>query len=41
VLFRDDQQVNRSLGIDVGECDAKLVFIDAICRNIPGEDLAE
>jgi len=41
VPLRNDQHVCRRLRIDVGKTNAKFVFIDAACRNIPVDDPAE
>ena len=41
VLFRNNQQMGRSLRIDVWEPDAKFIFIDTACRDSAVDDLAE
>lgn len=41
VLSGNDQQVNRSLGIDIRKRNAELVLIDTLCRDVTGENLAE
>lgn len=41
VLFGNNEKVGRSLRINVGKSDAKLVLVDTICRYISSDDLAE
>ncbi len=41
VSLGNDKQVSGSLRIDVGECDAQLVFVDSISWYLTSDDLAE
>ncbi len=41
VLFGDDEQMGGGLRTDVGEDDAEVVFVYAVCRNLTLYDFAE
>ena len=41
VSARDDQCVERRLGIDVPDCDQLVIFVDESARNLSRDDLAE
>lgn len=40
-LFGDNQNVGRSLGRDVGKCEAEIIFVDDIGWNLFADDFAE
>ena len=41
MLFGNDQHMSRRLRIDIRKPNAKFIFIDAACWNIPRDDPAE